>query len=78
MNLSQRLRSLGWVIGWHAGTGELVTKYAMEGGKETNGIGGGIWMSGGGLASDNPGRMFFATVCFSPFIGHRILTSYRK
>lgn len=28
--------------------------------------GGGIWMLGGGLASDNPGRMFFATVWFPP------------
>lgn len=38
-----------------------MTKYAMEGGTEKSGIGGGVWMSGGGLASDNPGRMFFAT-----------------
>ncbi|KAF8464887.1 WSC domain-containing protein [Kalaharituber pfeilii] len=51
----------GWIIGWNKGSGEIVAKYAMEGGHETNGIGGGIWMSGGGLASDNPGRMFFAT-----------------
>lgn len=51
----------GWIVGWHATEGRLVTKYAMEGGHETNGIGGGIWMSGGGLASDNAGRMFFAT-----------------
>ncbi|KAH0611674.1 uncharacterized protein H6S33_010939 [Morchella sextelata] len=51
----------GWVIGWHATEGRLLTKYAMEGGTEKSGIGGGIWMSGGGLASDNPGRMFFAT-----------------
>lgn len=51
----------GWIIGWHATEGTLVTKYAMEGGHETNGIGGGVWMSGGGLASDNAGRMFFAS-----------------
>ena len=51
----------GWIIGWHKTTGQIVTKYAMEGGHEANGIGGGIWMSGGGLVSDNPGRMFFAT-----------------
>lgn len=51
----------GWIIGWHATDGRIVTKYAMEGGKEASGKGGGIWMSGGGLASDNPGRMFFAT-----------------
>lgn len=48
-------------MGWHKTTGDLVAAYAMEGGKEKSGIGGGIWMSGGGLASDNPGRMFFAT-----------------
>lgn len=51
----------GWVIGWHATEGRIVTKYAIEGGKEATGIGGGIWMSGGGIASDNPGRMFFGT-----------------
>ncbi|KAF8249168.1 WSC-domain-containing protein [Wilcoxina mikolae CBS 423.85] len=51
----------GWVIGWHADTGKLVSKFATEGGKEKDGKGGGIWMSGGGLASDNPGRMFFAS-----------------
>ncbi|PWW75224.1 WSC-domain-containing protein [Tuber magnatum] len=51
----------GWVVGWHATEGRIVTKYAMEGGKEATGIGGGIWMSGGGISSDNSGRMFFAT-----------------
>jgi hypothetical protein len=54
----------GWIMGWHAGTGQLVSKFATEGGKEETGKGGGIWMSGGGLASDNPGRMFFATVSY--------------
>lgn len=42
-------------MGWHAGDGRIVAKYAMEGGREANGKGGGVWMSGGGLASDNPG-----------------------
>jgi hypothetical protein len=51
----------------------------MEGGKETNGIGGGIWMSGGGLASDNPGRMFFATVSFSlAYSANWILIRYHE
>ena len=51
----------GWIVGWHKESGEIVAKYAMEGGTERSGIGGGIWMSGGGISSDNPGRMFFAT-----------------
>ncbi|KAI5784974.1 WSC domain-containing protein [Peziza echinospora] len=50
----------GWVIGWHGQTGEIVAKFATQGGPE-NKKGGGIWMSGGGLASDGPGRMFFGT-----------------
>lgn len=51
----------GWIFGWHKETGKIVAKFAMEGGREKSAIGGGVWMSGGGLASDNPGRMFFAT-----------------
>ncbi|KAI5778011.1 hypothetical protein EDC01DRAFT_623331 [Geopyxis carbonaria] len=51
----------GWVVGWEAGSGKVVAAYAMEGGREASGKGGGVWMSGGGLASDNAGRMFFAT-----------------
>ncbi|KAI5779378.1 hypothetical protein EDC01DRAFT_621661 [Geopyxis carbonaria] len=50
----------GWVIGWHRTTGEIVEKFATEGGPEDE-KGGGIWMSGGGIASDGIGRMFFAT-----------------
>jgi hypothetical protein len=52
----------GWIVGWNAGSGDLVARFAMEGGTEAMGKGGGVWMSGGGIASDNPGRMFFATV----------------
>lgn len=51
----------GWIMGWHATEGRLVSRFAMEGGREKSGIGGGVWMSGAGLASDNPGRMFFAS-----------------
>jgi hypothetical protein len=42
----------GWVIGWHGITGQVVEKFATEGGPE-NAKGGGIWMSGGGIASDS-------------------------
>ena len=52
----------GWVMGWDKTTGANVEAYAMEGGPEPNSVkGGGVWMSGGGLASDNQGSMFFAT-----------------
>jgi len=52
----------GWVMGWDKYSGKRVAAWAMEGGKEKEkGIGGGVWMSGGGIASDNLGRMFFAT-----------------
>jgi len=50
----------GWVIGWHRKSGEIVEAFATEGGPEDK-KGGGIWMSGGGLASDVPGRIIFAT-----------------
>ena len=52
----------GWIMGWDKDSGNLVEHYTMEGGKEPNTTpGGGIWMSGGGLASDGQGSMFFAT-----------------
>lgn len=60
----------GWVIGMQANTGKFVTAYATEGGPGappedgtwTGGGGGaGIWQSGAVLASDNAGRLFFAT-----------------
>lgn len=50
----------GWIIGWHGTTGKIVEAFATEGGPE-NAKGGGVWMSGGGLAQDTSGRMFFAT-----------------
>ncbi|KAF8476774.1 WSC domain-containing protein [Kalaharituber pfeilii] len=50
----------GWIIGWHGVTGQIVEKFATEGGPEDK-KGGGVWMSGGGLASDVPGRLIFAT-----------------
>ena len=52
----------GWIMGWDKDSGNLVEHYTMEGGKEPNTTpGGGVWMSGGGLASDGQGSMFFAT-----------------
>ena len=60
-NESVQWNFTGWIFGWHKQTGKIVAKFAMEGGKEKSGIGGGVWMSGAGLASDNSGRMFFAT-----------------
>jgi hypothetical protein len=53
---------MGWLIGWDKTTGAVVERYGMEG-SPVDGVtqGGGIWMSGGGLASDDAGSMFFAT-----------------
>jgi len=52
----------GWIMGWDKGTGNLVEHFTTEGGPEPNTTpGGGIWMSGGGLATDGKGSMFFAT-----------------
>ncbi|KAL9044249.1 MAG: hypothetical protein Q9214_002599 [Letrouitia sp. 1 TL-2023] len=40
----------------------MVEQFTTEGGKEPNTTpGGGVWMSGGGLATDNKGSMYFAT-----------------
>ncbi|EXJ88228.1 hypothetical protein A1O1_05158 [Capronia coronata CBS 617.96] len=52
----------GWIVGWDKGTGQLVERFATEGagvGPATPGAG--VWMSGGGLATDGKGSMFFAT-----------------
>ncbi|XMA20895.1 hypothetical protein WAI453_013686 [Rhynchosporium graminicola] len=52
----------GWMIGWDKTTGAVVERYAMEGAGMTDQTkGGGIWMSGGGIASDDAGSMFFST-----------------
>ncbi|OLN86890.1 putative fungistatic metabolite [Colletotrichum chlorophyti] len=52
----------GWIIGWDKTTGEIVERFATQGDGVPNTIeGAGIWMSGGGLASDNAGSMFYAT-----------------
>lgn len=57
-----RYNYTGAIIGFHRTTGEIVEAFAMQGGSEPNTVpGGGVWMSGGGLASDGAGSMFFST-----------------
>ncbi|ODA83838.1 hypothetical protein RJ55_02354 [Drechmeria coniospora] len=52
----------GWIIGWHRTTGKIVEAWATEGsGVPADVKGGGIWMSGGGLSSDDAGSIFLAT-----------------
>ncbi|KAG6230812.1 hypothetical protein E4U34_007648 [Claviceps purpurea] len=52
----------GWIIGWEKTSGKIVEKWATEGkGVPNNVAGGGIWMSGGGIASDDKGSVFLAT-----------------
>jgi hypothetical protein len=47
----------GWVIGFNAATLQSVMTFNVS----PNGYGGGIWQSGGGLATDSTGNVFFAT-----------------
>lgn len=52
----------GAIIGFHRTTGAIVEAFATEGGPAANTVpGGGVWMSGGGLAYDGAGSMFFST-----------------
>ncbi|KAJ4401869.1 hypothetical protein N0V91_007652 [Didymella pomorum] len=52
----------GAIISFHKTSGAIVESYAMQGGAEPNTTpGGGVWMSGGGLAYDGAGSMFFST-----------------
>ena len=52
----------GWLMGFDKTTGEIVERFATEGeGVPNTTPGGGIWMSGGGLASDDQGSLFFGT-----------------
>lgn len=52
----------GWIVGWDKTTGKLVEQFATEGSGVPNTVpGAGVWMSGGGLASDDKGSMFFAS-----------------
>ncbi|KAI9714096.1 MAG: hypothetical protein M1812_006543 [Candelaria pacifica] len=52
----------GWIMGFDKSSGKVVEHFATEGGAEPNTTpGGGVWMSGGGLATDGSGSMFFGT-----------------
>lgn len=52
----------GWVIGFDKTTGELVERFATMGtGIKDEVKGAAIWMSGGGIASDDAGSLFFST-----------------
>ncbi|KAL8698939.1 MAG: hypothetical protein Q9224_001623, partial [Gallowayella concinna] len=52
----------GWIMGWDKTSGNIVERFTTEGGQEPNKTpGGGVWMSGGGLATDNKGSMYFST-----------------
>ena len=50
---------VGYVVGVNATTGQQTAMWATEAGSSN--AGGGIWQSGGGLVSDGPRRIFFAT-----------------
>lgn len=52
----------GWIMGWDKTSGALVESFTTEAGPEKNTVpGGGVWMSGGGIATDDKGSMFLAT-----------------
>ena len=52
----------GWIMGWDKTSGKMVERFTTEGGPEPNKTpGAGVWMSGGGLATDNKGSMYFST-----------------
>ncbi|CAG8971095.1 hypothetical protein HYALB_00010672 [Hymenoscyphus albidus] len=52
----------GWIMGWDKTTGATVERWSTEGeGVPNTTPGGGIWMSGGGIASDDAGSIFFGT-----------------
>lgn len=52
----------GWIMGWDKSSGELVERFTTEAGPEKATVpGGGIWMSGGGIATDGKGSMYFST-----------------
>ncbi|KAL7931905.1 WSC domain-containing protein [Trichoderma chlorosporum] len=52
----------GWIMGWDKTTGKVVERFATEGKGVANDIkGAGIWMSGGGISSDDAGSLWFPT-----------------
>ncbi|KAH8900410.1 Pyrrolo-quinoline quinone [Thozetella sp. PMI_491] len=51
----------GWVIGFHKTTAQIVERFATQGqGVDASLRGASLWMSGGGIASDDKGSIFFA------------------
>ncbi|KAI9148881.1 WSC domain-containing protein [Paramyrothecium foliicola] len=51
----------GWLVGWHKTTGEVVELWATQGEGVPSQPGASLWMSGGGIASDDKGSIFYAT-----------------
>ncbi|KAI9148437.1 WSC domain-containing protein [Paramyrothecium foliicola] len=52
----------GWLIGFHRTTGDLVENFALLGADvEEDQMGASIWMSGGGIAYDGAGSIFYST-----------------
>lgn len=52
----------GWIIGIDKTTGAIVERFATLGeGIKDSVEGGGVWMAGGGIASDDAGSLFYAT-----------------
>jgi len=50
----------GWVMGVNATSGAITARWANHQGDTLQGSGGGIWMAGGGLASDGTGQILLA------------------
>ncbi len=50
----------GWVMGVNATSGAMTARWADHYGFDAGSSGGGIWMAGGGLASDGDGQILFA------------------
>ena len=49
-------------MGFDKTTGAIVERFVTQGGPEPNTVkGGGVWMSGGGLATDGRGAMYYST-----------------
>jgi len=51
----------GWIVGVSTTTGQITTLFSTEPGTGAAGKGAGVWMSGGGLASDGAGTILFST-----------------
>ncbi|KAM4065728.1 WSC domain-containing protein [Hirsutella rhossiliensis] len=52
----------GWIMGWDKATGKVIERWSTQGKGVPNTVpGAGIWMSGGGLSSDDAGSIYLAT-----------------